>query len=281
MTTCIFGIGGGSDFDSAWLLADSDNDIIIVALAPLIFNGHLYLTETLRKYTGSEFLHPATRTLQSNPTYKCYTPNQYFSQPWPILDDSRRANSYGIIVPPPEHSQEFALCAAALENMIEEGARITAVDTGGDCLRGLVPGMGDRDLSDLYGGSLDTRDADAIKLIYRTILNPFPIVILGPGADGETSRAGLTVAVEALQLNESGMELKRLGNVSEYSDRFLSVPSWNNPKDGSTISNICRGMAAVCPDECVPIVRCGRIIEMIPAGFVRSYWVVEYTQGTP
>ena len=151
----IFGLGGGSDFFSACLIAavETDNEkardniIILTAFAPIVIGGAIDLSQSINKYTGMPYYITTTDKLTTSKAYEGFT-LRTCDNGWPIIIDHRRNNAYGILVPSKSlFPKEFALCVASLRSLlisnlsIDISPQILAADTGGDCLRGLVNGM--------------------------------------------------------------------------------------------------------------------------------------------
>ena len=153
MVLAIFGLGGGSDFSSACLIAavESDTDkacdnvIIFTAFAPVVIGEAIDLTQSIRKYTGLPYF-TTTDKITTSKAYQGFT-EKICDNEWPVIIDNRRNNAYGIFVPSRSlFPKEFNLCVESLRSLIftlsgDTSPQILAVDTGGDCLRGLVKGM--------------------------------------------------------------------------------------------------------------------------------------------
>eukprot|EP01036_Dinobryon_divergens_P033672 gene33672-43519_t len=264
----IFGLGGGSDFSSACLIAavETENEkarddiIILTAFAPIVIGGAIDLSQSIHKYTGMPYFVKTADKLTTSKAYEVPSRSLF--------------------------PKEFALCVESLRSLIisnlstDISPQILAVDTGGDCLRRLVNGMGDQDISHLFGGVVDTRDTDSLHLI--TEINGRPtveITIFGPGADGETTALGLQLATEDLIKNKtasssSNVKLLEWGNISnKYSSGFQRVAAWANPSRGSTISHIMKAIAS-CEDNTIEIERQGQVVSAVPAKFLASFWRV-------
>ena len=150
----IFGLGGGSDFFSACLIAavetDSekacDNVIILTAFAPIVIGAAIDLSQSIRKYTGMPYFETTADKITTSKAYEGFT-ERICENGWPVIIDNRRNNAYGIFVPSRFiFPKEFTLCVESLRSLIsnlstDNSPQILAVDTGGDCLRGLVNGM--------------------------------------------------------------------------------------------------------------------------------------------
>ena len=273
---CIFGIGGGSDFHTACLMAEPD-DMVVTALAPIYQqDGEIDWTQTINKYTGKPFhTGPSTNT-QQNLTYTCYTLDGSPRQNR-ILQDCRRPNSFGLVVCSRKLVDEFIACAADFRDLVGD-REIFAVDTGGDCLRDLVPGMGDTDISYLFGGSGDTRDRDSIELIRVITGKPVQISIVGPGSDGETSGEGIANALEDLMRGlSSSVSLLRIRHCNEFKLRIERTPAWENPLEDSTLNNIKKGLSAKDTLERIPVVRKGVVVNHVEARHLSSIWEVVVT----
>jgi hypothetical protein len=192
----------------------------------------------------------------------------------PILVDSRRRNAYGVIVPDRRFQTEFVECLRSLKQLLGE-MDIRAIDTGGDCLRGRVKGMGDTDISFLYESVKDTRDENAIYLIRELTQRPIHITILGPGSDGETSEEGLKIGYQSLRVGESSsVHLVREGNIQDLVPNLTSQVGWCDPKRDSTIGNILRGFEDRYRDRKVPIERRGVQLHEISSQWLTRYWIV-------
>ena len=276
MTKCFFGIGGGSDFHSACLLAESENDVVLTALAPVVRSGVIDLQQTIRKYTGQTYSIDDDGNMKQSPQYASYAVINGDVE-WPVFADSRRTLAYGILVVSKKHASGFAMCVASLKSIMCGCSATIAVDTGGDCLRGRLDGMGDIDISNLFDGIVDSRDVDSIDVIGEMSGYPMRVFVLGPGCDGETSREGLAVASASLKTNKlpARCQLVKEGNMSEFADRFSKVHGWSNPASGSTISNIQRSLTGSDPLEEMTIERRGTVASRVPAGFVRRYWILD------
>lgn len=271
MTRCFFGIGGGSDFNTAWLLCDP-RDIIITALAPIYSRGVIDIEETIRKYTGQPYSIDGNFELTGITSYLCYS-TERVAGAFPVLVDGRRPHSYGLIVPPHSHKDQFSQCCVKLQELAA-GSDIVAVDTGGDSLRGLVGEMGNNDISHLFGGVRDTRDTDSICLLRRVTRESFRIYVCGPGSDGETTGASIIEALDILEHKSSGAgyELLCTGSMSEFGASFDRIPAWSHPIEGSTISNIMRALHT--PSDWCRVIRRGRAVSSVPSAILSSYWVL-------
>ena len=153
VSTAIFGLGGGSDFSSACLIAavetdsnqESDAIIILNAFAPIVIDGAIDLKQSINKYTGLPYLTASGKTLTSK-VYEGFTARTLDDE-WPVILDSRRNNAFGIFVPSRSlFPKEFCICVKSLRSLFStlSGSiqpKILAVDTGGDCLRDFLPGM--------------------------------------------------------------------------------------------------------------------------------------------
>lgn len=276
---CIFGIGGGSDFHTACLMADPD-DIVVTALAPIYQqDGEIDWTQTINKYTGKPFHTGSSTKTEQNLTYTCFTldgsPRQNH-----ILRDSRRPNSSGLVVCSRKLVEEFMACAADFRDLVGDSS-IFAVDTGGDCLRDFVPGMGDTDISYLFGGSGDSRDRDSIELIRVITGKPVQISIVGPGSDGETSGAGIANALEHLQRGISpSARLIRIRHCSEFKLRMEMIPAWEYPPEDSTLDNIKKALSAKDSLERIAVVRKGVVVNYVEARHLSSIWEVVVTYSS-
>jgi hypothetical protein len=272
---CVFGIGGGSDFHTACLFA-GDEDVVLTALAPVVSkNGAIDWFHTMTKYTGRPFCTAVSDSVKQNPAYTCFKEIDALA-PY-LLQDNRRSRAFGIVIPPCSMTDEMNACVARLRVLIGE-AWIQAVDTGGDCLRGLLPGMGDTDISHLFGGTTDTRDSDAIELINRLTEKAVHIRIVGPGSDGETSQEGLISALDSL-LEGKSQKVRLLKNQSmkELKSVIDSSQGWESAREGSTLDNIKRAMATVEGSDPIPIVRKGQVVNHIRAEHLASVWEVLVT----
>ena len=151
----IFGLGGGSDFSSACLIAavETENEkarddiIILTAFAPIVIGGAIDLSQSIHKYTGMPYFVKSADKLTTSKEYEGFT-LRTFDNGWPVIIDNRRNNAYGILVPSRSlFPKEFASCVESLRSLIisnlstDISPQILAVDTGGDCLRRLVNGM--------------------------------------------------------------------------------------------------------------------------------------------
>jgi hypothetical protein len=272
----LFGLGGGSDFFSACVLAQDSDSMIVTALSPILTDQKINVEETINKYTGKLSIPNSTAIQKSK--YDHFTVRESDNE-WPILVDSRRVNSFGIIIPSRECVSERAACQALLISLMGPSPHIVAVDTGGDSLRGIVPGMGDRDLSYLYGG-VDTRDADCIEILKNIPgRESFTLYVMGPGSDGETTGDALYNALHDLKQNlVKGVILKSVGKMKDFQRAMNRVDGWKQPVPGSTLDNIRRAMM-VGDDELVEIIRVGKAIDSVKAKFLSSYWVMEITNS--
>lgn len=270
-----FGLGGGSDFLSACLLSQDSESTIITALSPIVIDQKVSVEETINKYTGKPFnLH----TVHQKSKYGHFFVRESDNE-WPLLVDSRRVNSFGIIIPSRECASERAACQDLLISLLGPSPHIVAVDTGGDCLRGIVAGMGDRDLSNLYG-CVDTRDADCIEILKNMRgLGSFTLYVMGPGSDGETTGEALCKALCDLEQNlVRGVILKTVGKMKDFESAMNRIDGWKQPVPGSTPDNIRRAML-VGDNELVEVIRVGNAIDSVMAKFLSSYWVMEITNS--
>lgn len=155
--------------------------------------------------------------------------------------------------------------------------------------------QGDRDISHLFGGVVDSRDVDSLHLI--TEINGRPtveITIFGPGSDGETSALGLEQATEVLvgggndgnKIAASSVSLLEWGDISsKYSSGFRRITAWANPLRGSTISHILRAIASYegntisSENVSIEIERQGQVVSTVPAKFLTSFWRVSVCLG--
>jgi hypothetical protein len=270
----IFGIGGGSDFETACMVAETD-DFVLTALAPLLLSdGNIDWDQTLAKYTGRDFRMSSDSMWERRDIYKCFSVSHEEGS-FPLLKDHRRPNSFGIFVPSRYSHVAFRLSLESLKFLVGS-SEIVAVDTGGDSLRGLVPGMGDTDLSPVFGGAVDSRDVDALALIGQFVNGPFKLLVIGPGADGETSKRGLQTAFEALdQARGASARLIRRGNILDLGQHFSRITDCMDYPEGSTLSNIKEALAHNNPTVDVPVTRVGRVVQFLPVYFLSSVLELE------
>ncbi len=283
----IFGVGGGSDVYSAQLVAAQRGDtcfVIFTSFRPIMRDdGSMDLDETVKKYTGRPYCDKGIQR-ERNPQYEV----------WAICDDVHSSiqclkhaylkNIFGILVPPHSCTTAFTECSSAVVRLISSlpgksiSDEVLAVDTGGDCLRNWVPGVGDRDLSHVYDGEVDTRDHDTLLMISSIFqVSKIRTIILGPGSDGETTSCCLVSGLNFLTMGTNSVSLIKVGNMSEYEPLFYSIPEWNAPMAGSTISNIRNALKSpLGGDEMSQITRRGNmVVGSVPSCFLRAYWVVD------
>ena len=281
--TIFIGVGGGSDLSTARvldLLMKTDNPVFITIFRPVRWNGGMHcMKNTILKYTGLPYKQNGVEQA-ARAEYKKFVavrPNRhalYF----------RHADSYNVFGLLLEDRREnptlFQFNRDLLSDlyMRDPDKRLITVDTGGDSLRGIVTGMGDRDLSELFDGTIDDRDGDALFLASQVVGGPVTLYVVGPGSDGETTMRGLQAAHEWLddadQHAASGCRLTHRGRVSAFSSHFKSIDEWSHPNRGSTIWNIVNALDKT-PDEQIPIVRRGRELDSVPAKFLQEYWVFD------
>jgi hypothetical protein len=255
---CFFAIGGGSDFFSACLLSRSDDDMILTALGPQYQDNSIDLPKTLQKYLSGAY--PFLRMEGSS---------------WPVFLDTRRPLAFGVLVPN-KANPSYNECCLAVKKLVAS-REIEAVDTGGDSLRGLLPGFGDIDVSSLFGGCKDTRDEDCIALIHSITRKPVRLVILGPGSDGETSEEGLKQGINALANRPEGGRIRLVskGCMSTLLSSKERNIGWIEPSPGSTIYNITRALDLGGNSSRIPIVRRGNVLHEIPVHSLTSFLIVE------
>ena len=255
---CYFAIGGGSDFFSACLLSRSEEDFILTALGPVYRDGAIDLSRTMEKYLSREY------------------PFQTWERgTWPILVDSRRPHAFGVIVPN-KTDPLFEECCVIVKNLIGN-REIEAVDTGGDSLRGILPGFGDVDVSYLFNGIRDTRDEDCILLIRSITRKPVRIVVLAPGADGETSQQGLSEGIHALTdaCDAKNITLISTGHISTLLLLSESKLGWEAPSPGSTIDNITRALTLDGTKSRISIIRRGHVLHEVPVDYLTSFFILD------
>lgn len=277
----IFGIGGGSDMASAQLVAmwaKYTEYALFTSFRPILTaDGVVNYDETVRKYTGMPYSSNG-KIHGGHPQYTLWRVCDDGDGSSPTFYHSELDNMFGILVPPVTCTDAFADCCSAVRSLVSSldpdwfNREIVAVDTGGDCLRGHIPGMGDRDISHLYSGEVDTRDRDTLIMLSKIFqVGRIRTIILGPGSDGETTNAGLREGLVCLRENTSKVTLIKQGLMSEFFEFFPSVPEWNDPVPGSTISNIRRAKG----DGLVEIHRRGVLVGFVEKSFLDSFWIVE------
>ena len=277
------GLGGGSDLATCYLVARSmkvEEASFITVFRPLIVDNTIDIRNSVRKYTGAAYMqkdeHHAGRT-----EYADFVEVQH-SAHGVHFRHRRDFNTIGILLlDAGEPSEELLQYTHELVRGLYEAdcdKKLVAVDTGGDSLRDIVPGMGDRDISHLFDGSADNRDSDALRLAAEVTGVPVTLYVVGPGSDGETSLNGLTTANRWLSTkphpSESSINLINRGPISTLSRYFPFIQQWSDPSPGSTIWNIVTSLEKDTQDQ-VPIVRRGHELEPIPAMFLQEYWVFE------
>ncbi|KAF4724076.1 hypothetical protein FOZ62_023587, partial [Perkinsus olseni] len=254
---CIFGGGGGSDQETARLLAISlvscqkhslKTITVITAFAALydreganhereIFTPQSR-NQTKRKYTGAPFK-SWQKTASGDWEYSqrqpsaAYSGNQcvtsilkdgsdeglLYTTASPVVIDGVTIQSYGLVVVPPSETELFPASRDLLRHLVcpadpDVVEPILLVDTGGDGMkfytqRSLPPGaprMGDVDVTAIYGGVSDSRDTDSLRLcldISRKRNGKMGFLVVGPGADGESSTQGLKNTHELIRQNGS------------------------------------------------------------------------------
>ena len=276
------GVGGGSDLDTSRVLAlwmKVQNPVFITIFRPLMIDSMIDLGNTILKYTGLPYMQngvcqPCRAEYKSNRVVSPRKDVVYFC-------DDNMSNVFGLLLDGSGACEDICqfnkaflaqLCATDSEN------KTIAVDTGGDALRGLVPGMGDRDISHLYDGVMDNRDRDALLLAAAVVDGPLALYVFGPGSDGETTTAGLKTAHQSISTlqkdSTSSCSLKHRGQISSMSSLFPFIPAWSSPTRGSTLSNILNALDKPTEAE-VPIIRRGKDLGSIPAFFLQEYWVFE------
>jgi len=316
---CIFGIGGGSDFNSACLIAKvlralkpDRNIVIITAYAPLLdlasptteFSSTMN-DETKLKYTGRRYSrfekNGMTWELRETDAISQYSSSNMvsFHPDVPVFQDHRFTSQpdiscFGLLVPPPDMTKLFSDTLDALQAILTrefgEDANIAciAVDSGGDSLRGIVPGMGDVDISHLYAGVSDSRDRDALRIISMAGLIPkTKLIVFGPGSDGETSAAGLALANDYWATNSDYLIGK--GHLSEFEPYWRdhesdeALKAWVNPSVGSTISNMMTACSSEDGNAEISINRRGICVAKLPIQFPSSYWIIDinYLYASP
>lgn len=279
--TYLFGIGGGSDLTSALLVAaklNVEEPVIFTSFRPITdANGELDFQKTVLKYTG----HPFGANGISHAAIDEYNS---WSVIWegkiPLFVHRRLTRVYGILVAPSQ-SPMFADCCTTLRGLVDDLHKpVIAVDTGGDCLRGIVSGMGDRDISPLFGGVHDTRDTDTLRLISDVFgLDSIHTYVLGPGSDGETTKDGLVRAWKILNSNTQLVRMLHAGNMAEFACVLMEVDEWRNSKPGSTISNIREAVES--KNEWMDVKRRGSVVVgKVETVFLSSYWEVSIRTET-
>lgn len=96
----IFGLGGGSDFSSACLIAAvetdcekaRDNIIILTAFAPIVIDAVIDLSQSICKYTGMSYFATTADKLTTSKAYKGFT-ERICDNGWPVIIDNRRNNA--------------------------------------------------------------------------------------------------------------------------------------------------------------------------------------------
>lgn len=281
MKRCFFALGGGSDFYSAWLLAFDSDSLIITAFAPVMQDMTISIEQTVNKYTGRPYCSSGHDCKVSRDVEYTVFSLLESNTDWPIFVDSRRENSFGVLIPKGIFVPETLASKAAIQLLL--GGRpheIIAVDTGGDSLRGLVDGMGNRDVSGLYDGIVDSRDSDSIEIIKDITGGAFTLYVFGLGSDGETSDEGVSQALNCLERNASpGLQLLHVGSMSVFTDQMSAIHKWREPLESSTLRNIRRAME-FSDDSLVEIRRRGTVTNSIKTKYVSSYWVIRVSAGT-
>lgn len=269
MARCVWGIGGGSDFYTACSLA-RPSDIILTSLSPIVIDNGINLAETVSKYTGKPYQLQGKGPQSAKKSYTCYS-KHISPDLCMILNDARRPKSYGVVIPPQEFPEAFERCCSEVLQLLN-GCTILAVDTGGDSLRGIVPNMGDNDISGLFGNTRDTRDSDSLRVIRIITKSCVDLIICGPGADGETKGESLDVAWKSLSLRRltETYELVDEGSMLQLSQDIKGASGWKDPAPGSTISNIVRALES--DDDFTVIYRLGREVCKVRTILLRSFW---------
>jgi len=265
------GIGGGSDIFSARLIGEStgeESNLYININRPLFSSGEFDALNTVRKYTGLPFTYAGI----SQPAIGEYVDYVEVSEfPGLFYKSHTRHDMFALCFfsrTSSRHSDSVRVFTEFLKNHPDH--KLVAVDTGGDCLRGLIPGMGNRDIANLFDGTPDTRDEDTLHLLQQLqSKQPLELFVLGPGADGETSSEGLEVAHRFIQ--EHAAVIRR-GNMNDLFVDMHRIPEWKTPKEGSIIANITNAMNAN-PNDLIDIKRRGVVVGRAPAGIMRQFWV--------
>jgi hypothetical protein len=290
MNTIVLAIGGGSDMITAQVIGRSLQRgpfSVLTSFSPILdAQGRIDVEESVKKYTGQPY---RIRGEDREPT----SPYVDWQVEWlpdtslPIFKHIRFVHVYGVLVPPVMFPRAVSGASRTVTNLVQAlilpancPPHVIAVDTGGDCLRGIVPGMGDRDVSHLYDGVVDTRDFDTLRMAQDVFqLEHVRVYVVGPGADGETSAVGLVTARDALKVSDGNSRLIHDGCMDELHEYI--TPEWVSAPPGSTISNI-RSAIKVPPTESIEIYRRGnRLAGTIPAVFLRSYWIIDVSTVQP
>ena len=258
----IFGIGGGSDYYSSQLVKHIMKPLsstIFTSLAAMYVDGVLNLDLTIEKYKSrSEF-----------------RISEIFNG-WPLFIDCRAENAYGIVVPHRDDVESFNMLTTSFVQFFlpnGECPPCLAVDTGGDSLRGLVPGMGGHDIGHLFSNHVDDRDTVSLLLISVISQAPVCLYVLGPGSDGETRDNDLTNALISLYANACPRVcLVKEGRMDEFYEVIPQVTGWDEPTVGSTIWNIRNATGG--PSGQSMITRRGVEIFHVSNAHLKSYWNV-------
>ncbi|KAF4660614.1 hypothetical protein FOL47_007074 [Perkinsus chesapeaki] len=337
---CIFGGGGGSDQETARLLAVSlvsckkhslKTITVITAFAPLydregphqeneIFTARSR-EQTKLKYTGKPFKswqksasgeweyaqRDASRSYSDNECVASLSEDSshdglLYTTAQPVEVEGVTIQSYGLVVVPPSEKPLFEASRDLLQRLLcptnsDIVEPILLVDTGGDGMkfytkRSLPAGaahMGDVDVTAIYGGVSDSRDTDSLRLclqISRKKNGKMAFLVVGPGADGESSTQGLTNTHDMIRRNGS---LVLEGSVAELigiMDDHTSLPErhllklWLQPRQFSTIAHITEAVKlgehknTSMDDQTVTIRRQGVVVGPRPASFLSSFWLI-------
>ena len=253
------------------MVADSEEDIVLTALSPIVKNETIDWEQTVSKYTGHPFRSTPAAMEQVRPEYTFFVATSGGDPPIPFFNDTRRNNAYAVVVPPARLRDDFNRCMEVIRSIVRD-RKIVAVDTGGDSLRGLVAGMGDTDVSHLYCGEVDTRDHDSLQLLWTLTSIPVRLCVIGPGCDGESSNDGILNALHDLRENRcDNVQLIREINLDgSFGQRIANSGAWLTPSKGSTLDNINRGRKEADTSVVVPVVRKGVVVNNVRAQFLVS-----------
>jgi hypothetical protein len=274
------GIGGGSDVASCELIAkalNTHNFTLVTIMKPLEGANVVDMDNTILKYTGKPYMQQG----RVQPARLEYSEFEFLgtSEGGRFLS-TRRPYIVGLLVAQSPDSSVTRYAFGILTSLFESDPdrEMIAVDTGGDSLRGIVPGMGDKDISNLFDGCIDTRDSDALRLLSTVVKGSVRLYVLGPGSDGETSPESLAFAAETISrsFNKPTCRFIQRGNMSEFTPYFHRVDAWNHPSPGSTIANILNALKCD-PHENVTVYRRGNRVGTVPAHIMQQYLVIEVT----
>jgi hypothetical protein len=273
------GVGGGSDLASCEILAHSFPSrkcSFITVMRPLTVSGVSDMTNTVLKYTGKPYMQSGTLQFARG-EYAQYAVDEN-SECGMYFRHKFKPNTIGILL---GGSELIETSAGIVRDLFlsDPDRSLIAVDTGGDSLRSLVPGMGDQDISDVLDGSIDSRDADSLRLACDVVSGPVRLYVFGPGADGETSQAGLDAACdwissESAKVNSQQCRFVDRIPITSLAPFFPQVLQWANPVPGSTIWNILRALDADATTE-ISIIRREKQVSTIQAKFLQHYWVFD------